>query len=227
MPRRAKALVADSKAADAARDNAQGQVTIKTETATHTARDGSTTLHTAAPAAASSITVHRKGAAQRSADRSIAGRSVKAWRIVATMPCRRVSSPMRVMTISTGAHRLMLPAATSAPWGLSTGRDSPLSSRSSTWVCPCTRRARNSSQRPANRKLANMVKESKYTSLPNAPPGSKVAPLLATKVTTTPRQTGTSMPMRPDLKLPQAERKNRLLDDAGAGRAVHADDPQR
>ena len=41
----------------------------------------------------------------------------------------------------------------------------------------------------------NMVSESKYTSAPNTPPGSKVAPVLATKVMAMPSATGTSMPM--------------------------------
>ena len=40
-----------------------------------------------------------------------------------------------------------------------------------------------------------MVSESKYTSCPNTPSGSKVAPVLATKVTSTPSATGTSMPI--------------------------------
>ena len=42
----------------------------------------------------------------------------------------------------------------------------------------------------------NIVSESKYTSCPNGPPGSKAAPLLATKATAMPSAAGTSMPMR-------------------------------
>ncbi len=42
----------------------------------------------------------------------------------------------------------------------------------------------------------NMVSESNQTSLPKSPPGSKVAPLLATKATAMPSATGTSMAMR-------------------------------
>ena len=68
-----------------ASDSAQGQVTIRTETATHTAREGSITLQTAAAAAASTITTHRKGAAQRSAQPAAAGRWVCASRISATI----------------------------------------------------------------------------------------------------------------------------------------------
>jgi hypothetical protein len=75
-----------SRSADGvASDSAQGQVTISTDTATHSARDGSITLHTAAAPPASSSTVHRKGAAQRSAQRTLAGRCVCASRIRATM----------------------------------------------------------------------------------------------------------------------------------------------
>ena len=41
-----------------------------------------------------------------------------------------------------------------------------------------------------------MVSESKYASLPNTPPGSKVAPVLTTNITAIPIDTGRSMPMR-------------------------------
>ena len=84
-PRRASDPLAQSKADGVASDRAQGQVTISTDTATHTARAGSITLHTAAAAAASSSTAHRNGAAQRSAQRADAGRSVAASRIKLTM----------------------------------------------------------------------------------------------------------------------------------------------
>ena len=42
--------------------------------------------------------------------------------------------------------------------------------------------------------------------------------MLATKVTATPRQTGTSMPMQPARRLPQAERKNGPHENAITGR---------
>ena len=79
------AVVAASHADGAASDSAQGQVTINTETATHTARDGSMTLQTAAAPAASNSTAHRKGAAQRSLPFSTPGRWLRASRTSATM----------------------------------------------------------------------------------------------------------------------------------------------
>ena len=84
-PRRARAPAAASSADGAASDNAHGQVTISTDTTTQTARDGSTRLQTAPAAVASSNTAHRKGAAQRSALASMAGRWVRAARIKATI----------------------------------------------------------------------------------------------------------------------------------------------
>ena len=53
-PRRARPPAAATSAAGAASDSAHGQVTISTDTATQTARDGSITLHTAAAPPASS-----------------------------------------------------------------------------------------------------------------------------------------------------------------------------
>ena len=190
-------------------------MTISTETATQTARAGSTTLQTAAAHAASSSTAQRNGPAQRSAERASAGRWLIASRISATMASSRVSAPTRSTRISTGAPRFTLPATTAAPQGLPTPRLSPLSSDSSarvlpsisrpsagkgsptgtrtrspgarrctlttstwlsgprriavsgmpdsavssTWATRC--RARVSSNRPASKKLTNMVNESK------------------------------------------------------------------
>ncbi|EWS57181.1 hypothetical protein Y694_04741 [Methylibium sp. T29-B] len=69
----------------AASDSAQGQVTIRMDTATHTARDGSTCIHTPKAAAASSSTPPTNGAATRSAQRTVDGRSVSARCISATI----------------------------------------------------------------------------------------------------------------------------------------------
>ena len=57
-------------------------------------------------------------------------------------------------------------------------------------------RRRNSSQRPVSRKKTNMVSESKYTSRPKRPSGSKVPRLLTIKVIAMPSATGRSMLMR-------------------------------
>ena len=136
-PRRAMARVAASCADGAASDSAHGQVTISTDTATHTARDGSSTLHTAAAPAASSNTPHKNGAAHRSAAGCDAGRCVRASRVIATMASKRVSAPTHSTRIATGAPRFTLPASTALPVLLVTGADSPLSNDSSTCVLPC------------------------------------------------------------------------------------------
>ena len=109
---------------------------MSTDTATHTARDGSITLQAAAAPPASSSTAHRNGGAQRSAARASAGRCDIASRIIETMASKRVSAPTRSTRTSTGAPRFTLPPTTAAPAGLSTGTDSPLSSASSACVCP-------------------------------------------------------------------------------------------
>ena len=57
-------------------------------------------------------------------------------------------------------------------------------------------RRRNSSQRPVSKKNTNMVKESKYTSAPKIPAGSKVPKELTIKVMAMPSATGKSMLMR-------------------------------
>ena len=77
-PRCASACAAASNAAGVARDSAQGQVTISTDTATQIARGGSITLHATPPAAARTNTAQRNGPAQRSAQRAAAGRCVAA-----------------------------------------------------------------------------------------------------------------------------------------------------
>ena len=115
-------------------------MTINTDTATATARDGSITLHTAAAPAASSNTAHKNGPAQRSAAPASAGRWLIASRIRATMASIRVSSPTRSTPTSTGAPRFRLPATTAAPQGLATGTLSPVSRDSSAWVWPASTR---------------------------------------------------------------------------------------
>ena len=62
-----------------------------------------------------------------------------------------------------------------------------------------------------------MVIESKYTSSPNSPPGSKVAPVLVTKVIRMPNATGTSMPMRRALIDRQAPRKKGPDENSSTG----------
>ena len=112
-----------------------------------------------------------------------------------TLPSAGKAWPTGTRTRSPGASRCTLTVSTPPPANTrSAVSGMPASAASSTWA---TRwRARVSSRRPASKKLTNMVSESKYTSWPNRPSGSKVAPLLATKVTNTPSATGTSMPMR-------------------------------
>ena len=68
-------------------------------------------------------------------------------------------------------------------------------------------RDRISRKRPSHRKARNMVRESKYTSGPKGPAGSKVDAVLAMKVTSRPRATGTSMPMRRARSENQAPRR--------------------
>jgi len=85
-PRRTSAPAAASSADGAASESAQGQVTIRTETATQTARDGSMNDQATAAAAARASTPQRNGPATRSAARSSGGRSVIAVRMSATMP---------------------------------------------------------------------------------------------------------------------------------------------
>ena len=113
---------------------------MSTDTATHSARDGSVTLHQAAAPAASTSTAHRKGAAQRSASRAAAGRWVSALRIIETMVSSRVSPPTCSTRTSTAAPTLMLPATTVSPSALPSGADSPLSIDSSARVWPCSTR---------------------------------------------------------------------------------------
>ena len=85
-PRRISAPAAASSADGAASDRAQGQVTISTETITHTARDGSIIDQAAPASTASSSTPQRNGPAIRSAARSSGGRALIAVRIRETMP---------------------------------------------------------------------------------------------------------------------------------------------
>ena len=85
-PRRTSAPAAASSADGAASDNAHGQVTISTETATQTARDGSMNDHAAPASAARTSTPQRNGPATRSAALSTGGRSVIAVRIRRTIP---------------------------------------------------------------------------------------------------------------------------------------------
>ena len=63
-----------------------------------------------------------------------------------------------------------------------------------------------------------MVIESKYTSVPKMPPGSKVAPVLATKVTAMPSATGTSMPMRRWRRLRHTPAKKGPAENSSTGR---------
>ena len=149
-PRRASAPAAASSADGAASDNAHGQVTISTATVTHTARDGSITDHAAPAIAASSSTPHRNGTAMRSAVRTSAGRCVSAPRISATTPSKRVSAPSRSTRIVTGAPRFRLPATTHSPGPRSTGRDSPVSSASSTCARPSINGPSVAKASPAN-----------------------------------------------------------------------------
>jgi hypothetical protein len=207
----------------------------------------------------------------RSVAATSAGRRASASRISAAICSWRVSAPTRSTRTSTGAPRLALPATAASPAALATGRDSPVSSASSTRVAPSSMRpsagkvsptgtrtrspgasasiatrstlpsaarrqawrgaacasrstasiarwrARASSQRPASRKATNIVSESKYTSRPNRPPGSKAAPLEATKATAMPSATGTSMPSLPARSERHAETKNGADENSSTG----------
>ena len=69
-------------------------------------------------------------------------------------------------------------------------------------------RSRISSQRPVSRKKTNIVSESKNTSAPSGPVGSKVPAELTMKVMAIPNAAGRSMLMRPCRRSRQAFVKN-------------------
>ena len=63
-----------------------------------------------------------------------------------------------------------------------------------------------------------MVSESKYTSWPSGPAGSKVATLLTAKLMAMPSATGRSMPMRPWRRSRSAPRKKGPQEKTSTGR---------
>ena len=72
----------------------------------------------------------------RSATCARCGLSIEACSISATIPAYRVSPPVRSTRTVTMPERLWLPAITPSPWRRSSGRDSPVSSASSTRLSP-------------------------------------------------------------------------------------------
>ena len=87
-------------------------------------------------------------------------------------------------------------------------------------------RMRHSNQRPESRKKTNMVKESKYTSFPNTPSGSKVPSELTIKVMIMPKATGKSILMRRWRTSFQALRKNGLQENTSTN-TDNSHEPQR
>ena len=91
-------------------------------------------------------------------------------------------------------------------------RDSAPSSDAATRL-----RILSASQRPASRKLTNIVSESNKGSLPNIGPGANVAPVLTTKVSAMPIETGRSMPMRRWRRPSQASRNIGAAENSTTG----------
>ena len=129
-PRRTSAPAAASSAEGAASESAHGQVTISTETATQTARDGSMKDHAAAAARGE----HQHAPEERAGDavggaqqrRPIGHRRPHQARRCLRSACRRRCGRRAGRP---APRRLMLPAMASSPQRLATGRDSPVSKR--------------------------------------------------------------------------------------------------
>ena len=101
-------------------------------------------------------------------------------------------------------------------WRLRTLSGKRLSTASS---APAVRsRMRSSSQRPVSKKNTNMVNESKKTSTPKGPWGSKVPSVLTTKVTTMPSATGKSMLIWRSRRSRQALLKNGVHEKSITGK---------
>ena len=138
IPPPARRPAAASMAAGVASDRAQGQVTTNTDTATISARSGSLSHHHRAAPAALSITPTKNGLARRSASSASVGLVLEAASIRATIWAKRVLSATRCTRTQSVEPRLKLPASTCAPTPRGRGRDSPVSSASSTLLAPCS-----------------------------------------------------------------------------------------
>ena len=114
-----------------ANDKAQGQVTIRTATATDKACWGSIRHHTKPAPMASKKTTIKNGVAMRSASCASRGFSVLARSIKETIAANRVSRPTCVTRKRNGPPTLRLPAIKASPVTWCTGRDSPVSRDSS------------------------------------------------------------------------------------------------
>ena len=139
-------------------------------------------------------------------DSPVSSASSASVRPCSNTPSAAKASPASTRTRSPSARR---ESGTNSSRPASSSRRAPSGSRAieSSSVAATRCRARNSRLRPPSRKNTNIVSESKYTSWPNTPPGSKVAPELAMKVTSRPSATGTSMPMRRAFRLRHAPLK--------------------
>ena len=122
--------VATVSATGVASDSAHGQVTTSTDTAIHSARDGSICIHSSAAVAASSRMAPTNQPAARCVSSIQRGRSPDARSIRLTMAASAVSLPTRVTRRCNALPLLTDPPISAAPAVFATGRLSPLSSAS-------------------------------------------------------------------------------------------------